>query len=232
MMKTHNFYRFIIDLLYPNICPSCGVRIDYNGDFCDNCREKLVRCSSNYPIENADETAFFCEYTKEVKAITLKFKKDPCGNTYYAYAKGIAEALAEKKLSDKIDVILFVPMTAADKRKRGYNQTELIAKELHYILEKPCLNALVKVRETRSQKSLNENERRENVKNAFSVKNPEKLKGKNVLVIDDVCTTGSTLSEAARAIKAAGAGKVYAAAFAKTALSAEKADKSEENAVN
>ena len=130
------------------------------------------------------------------------------------------------------DVILFVPMTAADKRKRGYNQTELIAKELHYILEKPCLNALVKVRETRSQKSLNENERRENVKNAFSVKNPEKLKGKNVLVIDDVCTTGSTLSEAARAIKAAGAGKVYAAAFAKTALSAEKADKSEENAVN
>ncbi|MGN0620175.1 MAG: ComF family protein, partial [Ruminiclostridium sp.] len=231
-MKAHNFYRFIIDLLYPNICPSCGVRIDYNGDFCDSCREKLIPYCGDYPIENADETAFFCEYTKEVKAVTLKFKKDPCGNTYYAYAKGIAAALAEKKLSDRIDLILFVPMTAADKRKRGYNQTELIAKELCYILEKPCLNALVKVRETRSQKSLSENERRENVKNAFSVRSPEQLKSKNVLVIDDVCTTGSTLSEAARAIKAAGADKVYASAFAKTAGIAEKADKSEENAVN
>ncbi|MGN0655913.1 MAG: ComF family protein [Ruminiclostridium sp.] len=231
-MKSHNLYRFIIDLLYPNICPSCGVRIDYNGDFCDSCREKLIPYSGDYAIENADETAFFCEYTKEVKAITLKFKKDPCGNTYYAYAKGIAAVLAEKKLSDKLDLILFVPMTAADKRKRGYNQTELIAKELRYILDKPCLNALIKTRETRSQKSLSENERRENVKNAFSVKSPEKLKSKNVLVIDDVCTTGSTLAEAARAIKAAGAGKVFAAAFAKTVGIAEKWDKSEENAVN
>lgn len=231
-MKAHNLYRFLIDLLYPNICPACGVRIDYNGDFCDSCREKLVRYSGDYSIENADETAFFCVYTEEVKAITLKYKKDPCGNTHYAYAKGIAAVLAEKKLSDKLDLILFVPMTAADKRKRGYNQTELIAKELRYILEKPCLNALVKVRETRSQKSLSGMERRVNVKNAFSAKNPEKLRGKNVLIIDDVCTTGSTLAEAARAIKAAGAEKVYAAAFAKTAVIAEKAEKTDENAVN
>lgn len=231
-MKLHDFYRFIIDLLYPNICPYCGVRIEYNGDFCDSCRKRLVPYSGDYAIENADGSAFFCVYTDEVKAVTLKFKKNPCGNTYYAYAKGIAAALAEKNLSDKIDVILFVPMTAADKRKRGYNQTELIAKELRYILDKPCINSLVKVRETRSQKSLTENERRENVKNAFSVRSPEKLRSKNVLVIDDVCTTGSTLAEAARAIKAAGAGKVYAAAFAKTAGTAEKTAKGGEKAVN
>ena len=107
-------------------------------------------------------------------------------------------------------------MTRDDFEDRGYNQVELMAKEIHFLLDIPVIDALEKHKATKSQKSLNGEERKTNVSGAFRVKTGIDLKGKKLLLIDDVCTTGSTLSEAARILKDEGASEVITAAFAKT----------------
>ena len=107
-------------------------------------------------------------------------------------------------------------MTREEQRKRGYNLVKLIAKEIHYLLDIPCVGALSKIKKTQKQKALLSAERKVNVVNAFKAVDKVNLKGKCVLVVDDLCTTGATLSEAARALKDGGAEKVIAASFAKT----------------
>lgn len=91
-------------------------------------------------------------------------------------------------------------------------------------MKAPCAELLEKRRETRQQKSLDGGERRTNVLGAFRVIDPETVRGRCILLVDDLCTTGSTLSEAAKALKEAGAFKVIAAAYAKTVYDKEVSD--------
>lgn len=214
-MKIHNIYRFIISFFYPNVCPSCGTIIGYNDAFCADCEQRLIRCAEPSEIKNADGFAAYCLYD-EAADMVVNFKNDPCGNSAYAFAYGIFRAVREAGFAEQLDEIVFVPMTKKDRKKRGYNQSELIARELHFMLGIPYRRGLVKKRATRHQKNLSANERKTNVIGAFGAAEKMRLDGKAVLVIDDVCTTGSTLSEAARALREAGAEHVYAASFAKT----------------
>ena len=213
----HNIYRYIINQFYPNICPCCEEIIDYNDDFCDECKDKIVPYNGDFSIEHSDFYVAYCFYTGKVRNAIRKFKYEPCGNSYYAFAFGILQALRNAQLSSDIDLVTYIPMTKEDKRRRGYNQTEMIAKEIYYQSNIPCLSTLVKTKNTKNQKSLNEKERRKNLKGVFSLKSEKiDLKGKCVLIVDDLCTTGSTLSEATRILKEAGAEKVITASFAKT----------------
>ena len=107
-------------------------------------------------------------------------------------------------------------MTRDDLEDRGYNQVELMANEIHFLLDIPVIDALEKLKATKSQKTLNAEERKTNISGAFRTKTGIDLKGKKLLLIDDLCTTGNTLSEAARALKEVGASEVITAAFAKT----------------
>ncbi len=214
-MKLHNIYRFIINFFYPNICPRCGKIIGYNDPFCEDCGRTLPRFDDAFEISNVDGFAAYCLYDEAADMI-LRFKHDPVGNSYYAFAYGIFCAVKDSGFAEQPDEIAFVPMTKTDRRKRGYNQSELIARELHFMLGIPYRRGLVKTRATRHQKELSEEERRTNLVGAFSAAQSARYDGKTVLIIDDVCTTGSTLSEAARALREAGAKHVYAAAFSKT----------------
>lgn len=216
MNKRHKLYRYLIDWLYPNICPSCGCVIGYNDDFCKSCYDEIIRYNGKYEIEYADSFNAFCVYDDRIKRIVNTFKHDPCGNTYYAFAKGIETAISANSSIPFVDAIVYVPMMKEDEAERGYNQSELIAKELSHLNGKPCVNGLIKIKDTRPQKSLNECERKINVKDAFAINEKAGLKGKSVLLIDDLCTTGSTLSECAKALKNGGVSKVFAASFAKT----------------
>lgn len=215
-MTPHEAYRYFINYIYPNICPCCGEVIDYDEAFCETCYDKLERYDENYYIENVDEFVAYCVYQNQAKAAVLKFKIDACGNSYYAFASAIVRALQEKQLLSQIDMVVYLPMSKKDRRNRGYNLVKLIAKEIHYMLEIPCINALIKIKETKKQKELSEEERLINLIGAFKVSDNVNVRGKCVLVVDDLCTTGATLSEAARALKAGGADRVIAAAFAKT----------------
>ena len=215
--KLHRIYRYAIDWIYPNVCPCCGKYIDHDDAFCDECGDALTRFSGSYTVPDADGFAAYCIYNDAVKGAILEFKRERCGNSYYAFARGIADAVAASPFAGCIDMIVPVPVSGKSMKSRGYNQAELIAKELRWLIGVPYGNVLVKTRETKVQKRLGMSERSGNVAGAFAVSDRAgDVAGKRLLVIDDVCTTGSTLSEAARTLKAAGADKVYAAAFAKT----------------
>jgi ComF family protein len=135
----------------------------------------------------------------------------------------LAEAITslESSFDDGPVVVTSVPLHARKLRQRGFNQSDLIAKaalklnsmggklELHdYILERK--------RETQSQIGLTRHQRRENLRGAFAVPKPEKVMGREVLLVDDVFTTGTTASECARVLRRAGASKVWVATVART----------------
>ncbi|MBO5378048.1 MAG: ComF family protein [Ruminiclostridium sp.] len=215
-MKLHNIYRFFINIIYPNICPCCETIIEYDGDFCDKCRNKILPYDSDFIIKHVDEFTAYCYYEGIIRHAIRKYKITAKGNSYYAFAFSIAQTLRRKRLTNGLDGIVYIPMTKAAQNERGYNQVKLMAKELHSLLDIPVYDALVKIRNTKSQKSVSAEARRSNLKNAFAISDKVDIKGKRLLLIDDVCTTGNTISEAARILKEAGADMVIAASFAKT----------------
>ena len=114
-----------------------------------------------------------------------------------------------------LDGVLPVPLGKRRRKQRGYNQAALLAFPLALGLGKPYLGkGLVRVRETRSQVGLSAAERRQNVAGAFLAPEPHLVEGKILLLVDDVMTTGATLSAAASALLAAGAREVYAVTVA------------------
>lgn len=219
--KLHKVYRYAIDWLFPNICPCCECKIEYDKDFCKECLESLTVYDGKINIPYVDIFTAYCIYNENISPAILKFKHTDAGNSYYAFAYRIAEAI--KKSCISADVIVPIPMTKESLRKRGYNQAELIAKELRYMINIPYANVLIKTRQTAQQKTLDRKGRAVNLKGAFAV-DPKynDLAGKRLLLIDDVCTTGSTFAEAAKVLKENGAEKVFAASFAKTPKSREE----------
>ncbi|MDY0360063.1 MAG: phosphoribosyltransferase family protein [Desulforegulaceae bacterium] len=120
------------------------------------------------------------------------------------------------------ELVLFVPMHKKAFRKRGFNQTYLIAfhtqklaKKMNVFFPEIKKNVLVKMKNTKSQTEFKGRERKKNIAGAFLVKNPLVIKGKKILIIDDVCTTGSTLEECAKTLLKYGAKKVDAITFAR-----------------
>lgn len=115
------------------------------------------------------------------------------------------------------DLIVPVPLFPKTQRQRGYNQAALLAEVVGQLLDIPVeTNALVQIRPMKPQATLGERERWENVKGAFEVTDPSRIKGCVVLVVDDVMTTGSTLNEVAKVLKKAKALYVYCLTFART----------------
>ena len=215
-MTLHEIYRFLISYLYPNICPCCEKVIEYDEDFCDRCKNKITPFYDDFEIAHTDAFVAYCYYEGRIRYVLRKYKINPCGNTYYAFAFGIVQALRRKQLTKGIDAVVFIPMTEEALKMRGYNQVEYMADEVHHLLNIPVLPALVKCKATKSQKSLGVEERKVNVKGAFKLAPQIDINGKKLLLIDDLCTTGNTLSEAARVLREAGAASVIAASFAKT----------------
>jgi len=135
----------------------------------------------------------------------------------------LAEAIEDLRplLASSQVVVVPVPLHVRKLRQRGFNQSELIARaavklQPAAIRLELCATALERRRETKSQIGLSRHQRRENIRGAIVVAKPEEVSGRNVLVVDDVFTTGTTVSECARVLRRAGASKVYVATVART----------------
>lgn len=127
----------------------------------------------------------------------------------------IGSELGEKIVGWKIDVILPVPLHHLKKAERGYNQSEFIVKGLSSKLKIPFTSRTLKrIRYTETQTAFNLTEREKNISNAFKVRNKNKITGKNILIVDDVITTGSTIRECGKALLASSAKSVYACSVA------------------
>ncbi len=200
----------LLCLLFPARCLLCGDLVPPGEAFCESCRRDVpeVPCERRYSLPEAGAggfrvlSPFAYEGGCQEALGQLKFQN------YRALAKPLGRLMAETALDlDGIfDGVTWTPMTRKGKRRRGYNQSELLARTVAKALDLPCLPLLEKARETRVQHTLSREERLKNVEGAYRAK-PEAA-GKSLLLVDDIVTTGATQRECARALYRAGAGKV------------------------
>jgi len=204
----------LIELIPQNQCAKCGYPIRGKADICSDCR-------NSPPIFY--QMKAWAVYTGPIaKAIhSFKYKND------LYMGKLLANPLCEIFYQSgwEIDLIVPVPLSTQRMRTRGYNQSALLASYLGRKIGIPVSNNLLKrIRHTETQISLDVNKRFTNLMDAFYA-NPAKLKKKNVLVIDDVITTGATMHNCTKAILNAGADNVYCLSAARTILKHPKLNK-------
>ena len=188
----------------------CGICGKENKNFlCYECREKLqkefefkkIKSKNNFFIEQY----YFFKYKNFARKLILelKFEKKP-----YIY-KTIEYFLEknQKKLEKikKYDIIIVVPLSRKRKLKRGYNQSQLIAKCISNILQIEIQNGILyKTKDILPQSTLNKEERIQNIKGVYSAKNIDNIKNKKILLVDDIYTTGSTLNECCKVFAKSG----------------------------
>lgn len=169
-----------------------------NEEYCDTCKNFFV---------SVDVARSVFDYTDDVRFLIRKFKFDGAKHLATPFAKYMLPIML--KNFPRADAMIFVPMTKKAYKKRGYNQTELLAKELFVQTNLPILDVVVKKRETKNQVKLKRAERLKNLQDAFSVTDKTAIAGKRILIIDDVLTTGATAETIAKLLKEKGAAMVY-----------------------
>lgn len=184
------------DVVFNNgkTCPRCGVGIDGGEEYCGNCAFDKVYFDKAYSVFS---------YEGAVKNVILQMKFGGQGRFAKAFAPYLAFLISEHDV--QFDVVCYAPMTKKAKRERGYNQAELLAKYLcAYLGKDDCLtDAIIKTKTTERQEKLSKTERKTNLVGAYALN--ADVKGKRVLIVDDVKTTGSTLNECAKVLKRGGA---------------------------
>lgn len=203
------------------ICDHCGVKTVAGEAYCPRCKNKLT---------SFDKARSAFVYGEVTSLLVQKLK--------YGGEKYLAEEFAKELYRlfvvsvSHADGIVCVPMSGKREKSRGYNQSKLIAEALAKLSSVPFLDVTVKKKETESQVGKNYGERRKNLEGSFGVKNKSEVKGKRLVIADDVTTTGSTAEVLAAALKRAGAEEVFVLTYASVskANNAEsKEEKHEEN---
>ena len=215
----------ILDYIFPPRCTFCGKltggRIRYQ--VCDSCMKKLPYVKENFYfavrdlIKNGyiDEVVCVFEYTGIVKHSLIKYKFYNKGSYYKTYADMIFDKINNTEKKNSFDMIISIPLHRKRKAVRGYNQAYLISKALSQLMEIPEKSSLIKRKyNTKPQSILSGKERLKNIKNAFDLQDRSEIKGKRILIIDDIMTTGSTLNELGKLLKSKGALKVVGAVVA------------------
>lgn len=218
----------LLDLIFPKRCVGCGKlgfylcrdcfsKIDFiEKPVCSVCGRQAIGgvthpgCKSKYGL---DGLVVACRYKDVVKIAIVKVKY----KWVYDIEKVFVDLLVERlwKFDLPEDLILVpVPLHSKRKRWRGFNQSEILAKSLAERFGVHFSDSLVRTRETATQVGLKRDERRKNVKDAFSLKNSADVRGKNILLVDDVFTSGATMNDCCRVLKRAGAKSVWGMAVA------------------
>ena len=225
-MKTRQFFVKIRDLIFPqNItCDLCGAEIFDGGHLCAKC-EKTITYNDKTVCPVCGRKTERAEICAECKACAPRYKK---GVSVLVYSGGGAQLIKKFKSGAKYlkdflgglmaekakklppcDAVTYVPITKKRRRQRGYNQAELLAKVISEKLDIPLIHALEKRRDTDEQKSLSLKERAENLKGCFRVCDRAAVKGKTLLLADDVLTTGATADGICSELLSAGAKAVF-----------------------
>ncbi|MDE7439478.1 MAG: ComF family protein [Clostridia bacterium] len=205
-----------IETFGSNLCPDCLKKTTFNDKCCcPICGRKTVRyeicieCKAKPPLFEIAVSPLIYEGTA-VKLI-YKFKNGD------AYLKDYFADLIVKKLADtnaEIDYVTFVPMTKKAERKRGYNQARLLAESISERLNIPLVSVIEKIKDTSEQKSLSGKERAKNLAGSFKAQSGRPLLDKNVLLVDDILTTGATADAVCYKLFTTGVTKVFLATVA------------------
>jgi ComF family protein len=240
MIALHksNLFQAAVSLLYPATCTICGKNVPASEYLCDECTGKLTRIVAPFcrtcsePFEGSISSAFICANCTHrtidfdaavaayrgrgiVREVIHQFKYARQIHLRHLVVRWLRAALDDERLQDcNFDLIVPVPLHPTRERERGFNQASLLSESLAQTSIR-SQRVLERVRYTTTQTALDRSERTENLRNAFRLRKNADVRGLRVLLIDDVLTTGSTLSECARVLKRAGAISVHAATAAR-----------------
>ncbi|MCL5055378.1 MAG: ComF family protein [Firmicutes bacterium] len=208
-----------MDLLFQLFLPvrCSGCRIYESSGFCLSCQSKLPKNPILFSIPPILEGVALSFYSPPIEQTIhdLKFKHQKI----LGWTLGQLMGKAVQKRDWDFHCIAPVPMEKKKWKKRGYNQAEVLARGMSKVLGRPCRNILEVLRSVSHQVGLGRKERLENVREAFGVSQSETISKRSFLLVDDVVTTGATLSECAAVLIKNGAEKVYAACAARHLLS-------------
>ena len=226
-------------LFYPPTCVVCGHNVGRSEYLCADCQRVAPRIVAPFcakcsePYQGAITQTFRCancEHRKLhfdcavavyrsrglVRKLVHDFKYGTQRHLRYPVAAWLRETLDDTRLRGRhFDLIVPVPLHPARQRERGFNQAALLAELLADSMHVPARAVLERTRYTTTQTAYDRTERMENLAGAFRLRKNRDVRDFRVLLIDDVLTTGSTLSECARVLKAAGAISVHAATAAR-----------------
>ena len=229
----------VASLLYPHVCAVCSGNVAGGEYLCDTCDDRVIRITRPFcakcsePFTGAIAGSFDCANCSHrklyfeaavsayrsrgiVRRIVLDFKYGRQVHLRHLLARWLRAAIDDERIRHHhFDVIVPVPLHRARERERGFNQAALLADLLSSemsILAKPVLE---RIRYTTTQTAFDRAERMENLRGAFRLRKRADVRGLRVLLIDDVLTTGSTVSECARVLRQAGASSVHAATAAR-----------------
>jgi len=224
-------FKLLGKIFYPSRCPLCGKIVEKDFEICQSCKPTVEEitapickrcgskkadctCSERRNLFQSVVAPFYYFGSVERGIKRFKYKSYPENVNFFTHKT--AELVKREFSGYKIGVITFVPMTKKKLRKRGFNPSEVLATKISEELEIPCADVMVKLYENKTQHYLREDERAGNVLGVFDVAKTELIKGKTVLLCDDIITTGATLDECVKMLYLRGANTVICACVAKT----------------
>ena len=231
-----NIFFHIIDILFPSFCVNCLAVISYkDACLCGNCIEKIAEgldnkceiCSGEL-FENRciicsgrklffDKNIAIAGYSGIVKEVLHNYKFNKRKRLYKHISKLAVNEIIQYK--DLIDIITSVPISRKKRFDRGFNQSELVAKDVAKKINKIYSSCLKEKHHSKIQRKLGYRDRFLNILERYEIENTKRnkkhLHGKKVLIIDDVFTTGATINECARILKSFGADRVYSLTIAR-----------------
>ena len=223
---------FTLDLIFPNRCPLCGEVINWKYEYCQGCFDELPYtgeefchgcgnisssciCHRNENLFSRCYAAFY--YLDSAKGGVVYLKNTKNNVFPRLFAEKIRSDIEADPYEFKADFIVPVPMSKTKLRKRGFNQAEVLADALSQQLNIPiCNDALVKSISFVAQHKLSATRRKTNASHLYSAGKNIDIKGKTVIIVDDVMTTGSTINSCAEILLEMGAEKIIAAVAAST----------------
>ena len=233
----------LLDFIYPPVCLLCDERLEENEFLCPLCRENFLaslrpfiqKGRSDFPhltVEICFDKVVTCwEYSDKIDQLIHRMKYQNGRKLGYLLGCIAGESLdvylgprgvgiqGEGDVTTEDRIMIPVPLHSIRKRERGYNQSEILCRGLASKLNVPVRSDLVRrLRNTQSQTRLKAQKREKNVTDAFCVRNPDEVFGKQIILVDDVCTTGATLNSCAYSLKKAGAICVIGVALARPVI--------------
>ncbi len=232
----------IIDFVLPRLCCGCGERVfESQWLVCGNCLDEIptlheplcvtcgcpdARVKGPHKCDDCPPGKTWFTRARGVTAYagvaqTLIEKLKYQGRIEYAHLLALGMARVRTEMTAPLpDLLIPVPLHSTRRRERGFNQSQLLAKQLEKLTKVPLAsNGLKRIKPTPSQTRLKKRQRRQNIAGAFACPDAELVRGKRVMLVDDVYTTGSTLNECARVLMEAGAESVECLAYARAVLS-------------
>ena len=238
-LALRNPFRGLVSLIYPASCAVCSAAVEPGENLCVVCEEKTPRISPPFcakcsqPFAGDITGSFICANCEGrglhfdaavsvfrsrgvVRKVIHDFKYGRQLHLRHLVGRWLSEALADSRFAgQRFDLLVPVPLHPARQRERGFNQAELLALELRRECGVPLGKVLQRTRYTTTQTQFDRSERMENLRGAFRLRRGCNVQDLRMLLVDDVLTTGSTLSECASVLKKAGALSVHAATAAR-----------------